>query len=118
MSFINTWGAALQNDFIVQEDLPKYNLGATVKCIAEDEKILTCLYDKEKVQILKKGWTERKTPEFSWGDPVRIKAKDLKAKIELICWHYNEERYFYHLVSDNGKKISKRYYAYELEKVN
>lgn len=117
MSFINTWGATLEKDFVVQEDLSKYNLGATIKCISEEDDILICQYDKENVRILKKGWEMRKTPDFGWGDFVKIKEKSIIAKIELICWHYNEERYFYHLVTENGKKLSKRYYTEEIEKV-
>ena len=47
---------------------------------------------------------------------MKIKAKDIVAQVDLICWHYNEERYFYHLKAD-GKKLKKRYYADELELV-
>ena len=51
----------------------------------------------------------------TWGAVI---AKDITAYIELICWHYNEKRYFYHLIDENGKKLSKRYYANELQKVD
>lgn len=116
MSFINTWGAVLENEYVVSDDASKYNLGATVKCIAEDGDILTCQNDKETVKLLKNGWVERKIPDFIWNERVKILAKNITAHIELICWHYNEKRYFYHLIDENGKRISKRYYADELQK--
>ena len=118
MSYINTWGCTHLAENVIAEDLSKYNIGATVKCIAEEDDILICQHDKETVRILKTGWDERKTPEFYWGETVKIIAKNKLATIELICWHYNEARYFYHLIDDNGKKISKRYYADELKKVD
>ncbi len=118
MSFINTWGAVLENEFILSDSVSKYNIGATVKCIAEDGDIITCQNDKETVNLLKTGWVERQSPDFYWNEKVRIIAKDITARIELICWHYNEKRYFYHLICENGKKLSKRYYADELQKVD
>lgn len=118
MSFINTWGAVLENEFILSDSVSKYNLGTTVKCISEDEEILTCQDDKEIVKLLKTGWVGRPNPDFYWNEKVRIIAKDITARIELICWHYNEKRYFYHLIDENGKNLSKRYYADELQKVD
>ena len=118
MSFINTWGAVLENEFVQPDSISKYNIGATVKCIAEDEGILTCQDDKEIVKLLKTGWVGRPNPDFYWNEKVCIIAKDITARIELICWHYNEKRYFYHLIDENGKKLSKRYYADELQKVD
>lgn len=117
MNFINTWGAVLENEYVVSDIASKYNLGATVKCIAEDGDILICQNDKETVKLLKTGWVERETPDFNWNDNVKIIAKGITVRIELICWHYNEKRYFYHLIDESGKRLSKRYYVDELQKV-
>ena len=117
MSYINAWGAVLEKEYVAADSLSKYNIGATVKCIAEDGDILSCQVDKEIVKLLKTGWVERKVPDFYWNDKVKILSKGKTAYIELICWHYNEKRYFYHLIDENGKKLSKRYYADELQKV-
>lgn len=117
MNYINTWGCAHLGEDVVAEDLPLYNLGAAVKCISENDKILTCLYKDRRVRIFKSGWETRKSPDFVWNDKVRIKAKNTTAIIDSICWHLNDQRYFYYLVKEDGKKLSKRYFADELEKV-
>lgn len=116
MSFINTWGYTLEEENIFPDDRALYNIGATVKCIAEDNDYVTCILDSKTIRILKSGYNTRKAPDFDWSNSVKIKAKDIVAQVDLICWHYNEERYFYHLKSD-GKKLKKRYYADELELV-
>ena len=118
MSFINTWGCAHFEEDVLKDDFSKYNLGAAVKCIEDNEGILTCQYKSKTVRIYKKGWNPRQTPEFIWNEHVRIKSKDLNARIELICWHLKDEKYFYHLIADGGKNLSKRYYADELEKAD
>lgn len=117
MNFINTWGCAHFMEDVISEDLRHYNLGAPVRCIADDNEILTCQYKNKTVRILKSGWTPRKKPEFVWNDAVLIKAKNVIAKVDLICWHLNDGRYFYYLILDNGKKLSRRYFAEELKKV-
>lgn len=117
MSLINTWGFMLDKNEIVSANAETYNIGTTVKCIEENEDTVTVLYKDVEYMVLKSAFKSRETPEFNWNDNVRIIAKDKTAQIDLICWHYNEKRYFYMLIS-NGKKLSKRYYANELEKAH
>lgn len=44
-----------------------------------------------------------------------VASKGVRATIELICWHYNDERYFYHVVEEGGKRLKKRYFAKDPE---
>lgn len=117
MSFVNTWGYTTSMEHVLAGDEAKYDIGATVKCLSEDGNTLICQYDKKTVHISQSGWIIRQAPEFIWGDKVKIVAKNIIATIELICWHFNDRKYFYHLIDENGKKLSKRYYSDELEKV-
>ena len=117
MTFVNTWGYTNLMENVLVEDEANYDIGATVKCLSEDGNILICQYDKKTIHLLKSGWIARQAPEFIWGDKVKIVAKNIIATIELICWHFNDGKYFYHLIDENGKKLSKRYYSDELERV-
>ena len=71
------------------ENLNKYIEHTLLKQDASKEEI---------VKLLKTGWVGRPDPDFYWNEKVCIIAKDITARIELICWHYNEKRYFYHLI--------------------
>jgi hypothetical protein len=60
-------------------------------------------------------------PEFNVGDRVRVvsSARHLTphtGPIRQVVWHFKHARYNYY-IEENGKKVSTRYYADDLELV-
>ena len=60
-------------------------------------------------------------PEFKVGDPVRVILNQRNTTawtgtIERVIWHFKDQRYNYYIAA-NGKSVSKRYLAVDLESV-
>jgi len=61
------------------------------------------------------------TPEFAVGDRVAVRVNERNrtshvGKVRRVTWHFKDSRYNYYL-SEGGKKVSKRYFAEDLERV-
>ena len=96
---------------------PSHSWGILL-CVAENGDLLDLrLQDGFTIHSVKKeNATPRPTPAFLKGDRVRIVSKDRVVNVEGAYWHFKDERYFYHLVDENGKMMKKRYFAEELQK--
>ena len=119
---IGKWGYVNSSTHIAMEqraEFDKKNLsGATMHCIGSDEAgrlVLRFAEDMYSVDPL--GFCLRPDSPYSWGDRVHVTSKDIDGTIAEICWHYNEQRYFYHVVTTEGKRLKKRYYPDEIEKI-
>jgi len=60
-------------------------------------------------------------PEFRVGDAVRVRLNDYNrtshcGHVREGIWHFKDQCYNYYL-EENGKKVSKRYLAKDLEPV-
>lgn len=119
--YSDTWGAILCSDYIRSDykDAFETNLaaGITMHCVGEENGFL--VLDDEGTRYLASpaGYWQRPTPNFMHGQAVFVPSKGVKAHVRSICWHYKEERYFYHVVGEDGKKLKKRYYAEDLEAI-
>jgi hypothetical protein len=65
--------------------------------------------------------TERPPPEFKVGDRVRVVPSARHqtphtGTIRKVIWHDKDARYNYY-IEENGKKVSTRYLAVDLESV-
>jgi len=61
------------------------------------------------------------TPEFAVGDRVAVRVGERNrtchvGEVHQVVWHFKDARYNYYLSAD-GKKISKRSFAEDLERV-
>jgi hypothetical protein len=61
------------------------------------------------------------TPKFAIGQKVRVRLNDRnqtphEGTIRDIVWHFKDQRHLYFL-EEAGKKVSKRYYDGDLERV-
>jgi hypothetical protein len=61
------------------------------------------------------------TPEFAVGDRVAVRVNERNrtphiGEVRQVIWHHKDSRYNYYL-NENGKKVSKRYFAEDLERV-
>ena len=61
-------------------------------------------------------------PEFAVGDRVAVRVNERNrtahvGEVRQVKWHIKDARYNFYL-SENGKKISKRYLAEDLERVS
>jgi hypothetical protein len=61
------------------------------------------------------------TPKFAIGQRVRVRLSDRnrtahEGAIRDIIWHFKDERHNYY-IEEGGKKVSKRYYDDDLERV-
>jgi len=80
----------------------------------------------EDSQLIKKlkifsGFYRSQVPELNEGDKVGVILNErnrthLIGIIHKILWHQKDEKYTYYL-SVSGKKISKRYFAEDLKKI-
>ncbi len=64
---------------------------------------------------------ERPSPEFKVGDQVRVVPSERhstphRGEIRQVTWHFRNARYNYY-IEENGKKVSTRYLAADLELV-
>lgn len=117
---IGTWGCVHSPEGAIPEDRGLFERerlsGVTMPCVAQDEGSLTLdCRGAFTVRVLPGSFVPRETPDFVWGQPVRITAKGVDATVSEICWHGNEGRYFYHVVDTDGRRLKKRYWAEELE---
>ena len=60
-------------------------------------------------------------PEFRVGDKVEVILNERnttphKGIVNDVIWHFKYEQWFY-MISENGKKVSKRYFATDLRKI-
>lgn len=95
---------------------PSHGWGVLL-CVAENDGLLDLkLQDGFTIHRVKEeDATPRPAPAFRKGDHVRIISKNRVVDVEGAYWHFKDERYFYHLVDENGKMMKKRYLAEELE---
>jgi len=118
-SYLNKWGCISFVKYVLPTSQSEFarnaRSGVTMHCITEMEDRLELQYKEERYWVDKQAFCERPAPDFVWGECVMIPSKGLVGDISEICWHNNEQRYFYHLVSE-GRKLKKRYYASELER--
>lgn len=61
-------------------------------------------------------------PRYPIGSLVRVILNDRNktarhGRVRQVIWHFKDERYNYYIESD-GKKVSKRYLADDLQPVN
>lgn len=117
---IEKWGWIRNEEFISDPTVRTFvseNIGATMRCIDENNGILTMQLCNDFVKVPVQSVEWRKNSPFSWNDKVLIKDKRIYAEIEYVCWHYEEEKIFYHLTIA-GKKTNKRFNIEDLEKVD
>lgn len=117
---IGKWGWIRNEEFISDPTAKAFvseNIGATMCCTGENNGILTMQLSNDFIKVPIQSVEWRKDSPFSWNDKVFIKSKGIYAEIEYICWHYEEEKIFYHLTIA-GKKTNKRFDIEDLEKVN
>ena len=88
--------------------------GATIKVLSNDGARALVEYRGERDFVPSVDLLERPAPEFTWGDEVTIVSKGKRARITDVCWHFNEQRYYYYLEDAQGKAIRKRYFGDEL----
>jgi len=88
--------------------------GAAIKVISNDGKSAFVEYKGETDCVPSADLLDRQAPEFEWGDEVVIVERGLEARVMEVCWHFNEQRYYYYLEDGQGKAIKKRYFADEL----
>jgi len=88
--------------------------GATIKVLSNDGTHALVEYRGERDLVPVANLLERPAPEFSWGDEVTIVSKGKRARITDVCWHFNEQRYYYYLEDSQGKAIKRRYFGDEL----
>lgn len=117
--FIGTWGCVFESRFIEagsREAFEREHMtGTTMQYTGMEGCRLVLQYRDSTYLADPEGFWRRPTPDFTWDQPVTVRSKDIKANVELICWHYNDERYFYHVVGEDGKRLKKRYFAEDLE---
>lgn len=88
--------------------------GATIRVLSDDGVTALVEYKGRTGSVTSQGLLEKPTPELAWGDFVIIKKKGTVARVTDVCWHFNQQRYFYYLEDLSGKPIKKRYFEDEL----
>lgn len=88
--------------------------GATVRILSSDGMTALVEYKGNTDIVPSRDLLGRPAPEFAWGDEVAIPSKGTEARITDVCWHYNEQRYYYYLEGTDGKPIKRRYFGDEL----
>lgn len=120
-SYIGSWGCVHEPSYIAPKSQPAFetNLaaGVTMRCVDEQDGFLVLDDRGTKYLANPAGYWRRPTPDFVYGQRVFVPSKDAEATIHTICWHYKEERYFYYVVGEDGKKLKKRYHAEDLEAI-
>lgn len=125
-SLIGKYGSTLWEAPISKEDADWYNGGGPErlsghqgmigKIIAEEGDIITMYTPERTMQFFKREFHVYETPDFSWGDKVRIIDKNIEGEISSFFWHFKTNQYFY-FIKANGKILKKRYRALDLEKL-
>ncbi|MDO4848404.1 MAG: hypothetical protein Q4B45_01335 [Coriobacteriia bacterium] len=119
---VNSWGCVHRSRFITptsQEAFERERMtGATMRCVGIEDGYLVLRYRDETFLASPEGYWQRPAPDYTWDQPVFVPSKGVRATIKSICWHYKDERYFYHVIGEDGKKLKKRYYAEDLEAIN
>lgn len=117
-----TWGCIQETDYIApsyQDDFEQKRMtGVTMHCDGIENGYLVLRYRSEIFLANPVGYWQRPTPDYTWDQPVFVPSKGVRATIKSICWHYKDERYFYYVIGEDGKKLKKRYYAEELEEID
>lgn len=90
--------------------------GASVKVVLNDGENALIEYKGETDFVPSADLLDRPAPEFEWEDEVVIAAKGIAARVVDVCWHFNEQRYYYYLEDVQGRAIKKRYFGDELVK--
>lgn len=120
-SYVGSWGCVHQASYIAPKDRPAFeaNLaaGVTMHCIGKQDNFLILDDNGTRYLADPSGYWQRPAPDFVYGQKVFVPSKGVKAIVHAICWHYKEERYFYHVIDEDGKKLKKRYYANDLEAI-
>ncbi len=91
--------------------------GATIKVLSKDGGEALVEYKGERDFVPSANLLDRPAPEYEWGDEVVITAKGIAARVVDVCWHFNEQRYYYYLEDAQGGAIKKRYFGNELTRV-
>ncbi len=116
------WGCIHRTNYVLDNYKDHFEqnhmFGYCLNCLKSENGVLTLKYKDYEFQALEEGFDKWSEPEFRWGDCVFIKSKDKNAHVDAICWHRKDKKYFYMLLDENNKKIKKRYYADELEKLD
>ncbi|MBO7131595.1 MAG: hypothetical protein J6V65_05585 [Fibrobacterales bacterium] len=120
-NYIGKWYWIKHPEHIPDEEQRRYydpgHGWAVLVCVAEQGDLLDLqMEDGYRIQAKIEDLEPRPTPAFLKGDRVRIVSKDRVVNVEGAYWHFKDERYFYHLVDENGKMMKKRYFAEELQK--
>lgn len=123
-SLVGKYGSTLWEPPIDEEDAKWYNGGNGIQgqqglvgeVIQDDGDVLTMFCGNRTMRFYKKDFKVYQTPEFTWGDKVRILDKNLEGMICDFTWHFKNKEYFY-FVEVNGKRLKKRYYRTDLRKL-
>lgn len=83
------------------------NNSKVFECIEEGDYI-TLKYNNHCYRVRDKLFKPVPSPQYNFGEVVRIKEKEEDAVITDIMWHYGKRQHYY-LVSVKNKKKSKRY---------
>lgn len=117
---IGKWGWIRNEEYIsdpIVKSFVSENIGATMYCTDENDGILTMQLCNDFIKVPFQSVEWRKDSPFTWNEKVQIKSKGIFAEIEYVCWHYEEEKIFYHLTIA-GKKTNKRFDIDDLEKID
>ena len=85
--------------------------GASVKVLSNDGETALIEYKGETDRVPSADLLDRPAPEFEWEDEVFIASKGTAARVVDVCWHFNEQKYYYYLEDARGKAIKKRYFG-------
>ena len=91
--------------------------GATIKVVSNDGRKALVEYKGERDFVPSADLLERPAPEYEWNDKVFVISKGIDACVVDVCWHFNEQRYYYYLEDAQGKELKKRYFGDELARV-
>lgn len=117
MAMLNSWGWFKNDPVDICENKvvsDACHRGAPIKVLSNDGMCAEVEYRGERDFVPSASLIERPAPEFAWGDEVTIVSKEAKARVTDVCWHFNEQRYYFYLEDAQGKAIKRRYFGDEL----
>lgn len=76
----------------------------------------TLEFDKPPIILSKEGFNDYGKPLMALGESVKIKENNKLAKVYSVMWHFSKEC-FYYLLDYGDRKSKRRYYEYELQKL-
>ena len=105
-NIIGTYGIVDDLKKIIADDLERArysaDYGAIVKCIAQDDQMLTLWAHKNIVfKTPKDNFLVKGTPKFYEGDHVYDPKKERSGVIHCVCWHFKRKAFYYYVQFPN-----------------